>query len=444
MKNFKLKRLLGLAFIGGFSALSASTVFAAAGDVISNTATLAYTVSGVAQTDIDSNTETFTEDLKINFTVAEFGGVTTTVTPSETLAYQTFTVTNNGNAPQDFLFVARNKAGDDFDATAVQVFVDTAANHTGTDAFATATDTGIFMDELAAGDTRTVYIVASIPADAADTEVANMTLIAQVAAGGAAAATSEATVDDNGAPITNDDNNHTSPAGTYSNGNTAVAAGTGNNVGNTLDGEDTVFAEAAGTLNSAGAADTTYNGQHSADDSYTVSSASLAVVKLASALWDPVNGGTNAKAIPGAYVQYSVTITNNGAASADLTTLSDTLISTILDANLVLSTVADATAPGVAETEHGATLGFGIKVVDTSNRAVNTLYCTGDTAADADADGCSYDAAANAVNNAFTVNLGTLLIVEDVAPVGAGAEDYTAGELKPTEVVTITFNAIVQ
>ena len=442
MKNFKLKRLLSLAFIGCLSSLSASTVFAVAGDIISNQATLSYSVATVAQTDINSNTETFTEDLKINFTVTEVGGATTTVTPSETFAYQTFIVTNNGNAPQDFLFAALNKTEFSLGVapSSVQVFVDSAADNTGgADAFATATDTGIFMDELDIGVSRTVYIVSTIPADALDTEVATMTLVAQVAAGGTAAATSEATIGDNGAPITNDDNNHTSPAGTYSNGNTVVGAGSANNIGNTLDGEDTVFADAAsGTLNSAAGADTASNGQHSDDDSYTVSSAALSVVKLATAWWDPINGGNNPKAIPGAYVQYSITITNSSATvSADLTGLTDTLATTLLDPNLILST-ASFPVPGVVDGVDIAVaggVGEGIRVdVTNSTRAITTIYCTGDTD---NTDGCTYDDITYAVNQPINVNL-SVVLAEDV-PNG-----YTIGELKPTEIVTITFNAIVQ
>ena len=432
MKNFKLKRLLGLAFIGGFSALSASTAFAAAGTSITNTATLAYEVSGVAQTDIDSNTETFTEDLKINFTVAELGGTTTTVTPGELLAYQTFTVTNDSNAPQDFLFAALNKTGDDFDATTVKVYVDSAAGVVGVPTSITytqATDLGIFMNELAAGETRTVYIVSTIPADAADTEVANMTLVAQVAAGGSGVV-DEAVAANAGTAITNDDNNHTSPIGVYSNGATTIALVdiTASNIPNGIDTEDTVFADAAsGTLGSDGAADDLSNGQHSDDDSYTVSSATLSVVKLASALWDPINGGTNAKAIPGAFVQYTITITNNGAASADLTTLSDTLTATVLDPDLIDNTATPENAAG-----------DGIKVVVTGgSRAVKTIFCTGDLNDATTVDGCSYDDVASTPGNDMVVNLATVLVLD-------AGNGYTAGELKPTEVVTITYNVVVQ
>lgn len=52
---------------------------------------------------------------------------------------------------------------------------------------------------------------------------------------------------------------------------------------------------------------------------------SLAVSKTSSVLSDPANGSTNPKLIPGASVQYCVTITNDGSAGASTVALSDSL-----------------------------------------------------------------------------------------------------------------------
>lgn len=445
MKNFKLKRLLGLALIGGLTTLNATTVFAAAGDTISNTVTLNFDVGGVSQTPVTPATPAeFVEDRKVNFTVAEVGAATTTVIPGALLQVQTFTVTNNGNAPQDFLLSALEVGGSAFSPTAVNVFVDSAAVAGGTDAFASATDTDIFIDELAAGTARTVYIVSTIPAGATNGQVATMSLVAQIAAGGTASA-DDSVAANAGAAIMNDNNGHASPAGTYNNGATtttatAAAAVTAANIADTA-GVDTVFADAAGTLNSAGAADAASNGQHSANDTYTVNAAALTVTKAVAALWDPINGGTKPKAIPGAYVQYTITVANAaGGSTASLTTLSDTLVATLLDPDLIDGTAA-APTPGTATNAAGD----GIEVVVTgSNRTVSTIYCTGDTAADTDADGCSYPGDAPVINSPVGIDLATLLVAEDVLPAGVGPEDYAAGELKAGETVTITFNAIVQ
>jgi len=72
----------------------------------------------------------------------------------------------------------------------------------------------------------------------------------------------------------------------------------------------TVFADGAGS------ADPANDGRHSSKDAYKGNSADLAVTKTADVSSDPVNGGTNPKAIPGATVDYSILVDNNGSVSA--------------------------------------------------------------------------------------------------------------------------------
>ena len=452
MKYFKLIRLLSLALIGGLSALSASTVFAAAGDTISNTATLTFDVAGVATviesseagnstTGIGNGTSTdFVEDKVINFTVAEVGGATNSlgVVPNATLRVQTFTVTNNGNSTQDFLLAALNQADgtndpfggvvDNFDVT-MQVFVETA--NAGFDA---TDDTDIFIDELAAGDSITVYIVSTIPGTVVNGDLAVTTLVAQVAAGGAAGV--------QGAAIVVDDNAHFSPAGVFSNGATDTSAAVTAAVGTVAIADDvttmqTVFNDPAGATatdeDSTGAAqDVVQNGQHSDSDSYTVGAAVLTVSKTASLLWDPANGSSNPKAIPLAYMQYTITVANDAGAGAsgDLTTLGDTLVSMDLDPDLIDGTALALAAPGAPESAAGDS--FRVDTTGTGRTAAGISYCTGDDAADTDADGCAY----NAGTGAITINYATLMPVEGIV--------YTAGELKAGESVVIVFNAIIQ
>lgn len=49
--------------------------------------------------------------------------------------------------------------------------------------------------------------------------------------------------------------------------------------------------------------------------------ATLTVVKTSTVISDPINGTTNPKAIPGAVVQYAVTVTNTGTAAVDASTV---------------------------------------------------------------------------------------------------------------------------
>ncbi|MFA6921285.1 MAG: hypothetical protein WC216_05535, partial [Gallionella sp.] len=122
----------------GLVSQSALAVGTASGTLISNIATLAYSVGGVAQTSIGSsllgNTSgagtatTFLVDNKVNLTVV--GGGITTVTPGQVGGVSTFIVTNQGNTVQDFsLTPANNITGtvlgantDNFDGTGLIAF----------------------------------------------------------------------------------------------------------------------------------------------------------------------------------------------------------------------------------------------------------------------------------------------------------------------------------
>ena len=452
MKNFKLKRLLSLASVGLLAALHMPSVFAAAGTTIGNRATLTFDVGGTAtvlESSLAGNTVTgatfgsdtvFTEDRLINFTVALTDLATIPVAPSSTLRVQTYTVTNNGNGTQDFLLAAINSVGgldpfggnaDSFNPTTTSVFVETVNA-----GYVVGDDTDIFIDELAAGANITVYIVSTMPAvtlPLANGDVSVMTLVAQVAVGGVAAT--------EGTAITNDDNGNTSPAGSFSNGTTAAGPGVANNVADIITGvgsEQIVFNDPAGAaandVDSAGVQDVVQNGQHADSGSYTVGAAELTVTKTSAVLWDPVNGNSNPKAIPGAYVQYTVTIANAGTAGAsgDLTTLSDVLVLTDLDPDLIDGTAVPPAAAGAPESLAGRGIRIDTSGTGRTTPAAGTSYCTGA----ADADGCDYS---GGVGGTLTITFTTIAAM----PV-EGAGPYTAGELKPGESVVFVFNAIVQ
>lgn len=67
--------------------------------------------------------------------------------------------------------------------------------------------------------------------------------------------------------------------------------------------------------------DSSYNGgttiTHTGKGRFVVGAPDLVVVKSVSAISDPANGSTNAKAIPGATMQYLITITNQGNGAVD-------------------------------------------------------------------------------------------------------------------------------
>jgi uncharacterized repeat protein (TIGR01451 family) len=250
-----------------------------AGLSVNNTASVAYSVGGVSQTPVASNNATFVVDRKANVMVAEVGGAATAVSFGQTNQVTTFTVTNTTNATQDFRLFALNTGigsptplghTDNFGVTNIRVFVDVNGNGT----YDAATDTATYIDELAPDATKTVFVVADVPASGPASGISGVELTAVVAAGGA-----------------------------------------GNSLGSDLTQSllddpaqiDTVFADAAGY------ADLLRDGRFSAGDEYAVAGATAEVVKSAVIVSDPMNGIVAPKAIPGAVVEYCIAVKNIGS-----------------------------------------------------------------------------------------------------------------------------------
>jgi len=439
MMTSKRNKLLGLALTGSFSLFGASGVYAAAGDTISNFATLQYSVGTSPQTVIESGsgagnsvpgagyatanglTTDFLEDRVINFTVTRESG--DDVVPGSTgQAATAYIVENTGNGTHGFLLAGVHNLGaldplgsgnsDIYTPTNIQTWID--VNDDGN--YVPADDNVAFIASMAPGAANAVrvFVVSDIPlADRAanaliNNDVAVVSLVAQAAVDGATGIVADA--------ITADDNSNTSPGGVFTNGAATVPAGTAATNPDTPTTMETVFNDTAATdpvtgatVDATGANDADQNAQQSAYSTYTVQSAALTVAKAATTLWDPVNDAVSPKAIPGAYVTYSISVANAAAAAdAALTTLSD-----ILPAELVLDpdyVTSDGSTPTNAA-------GDSIEVV----KGATTIYCT----AAADGDGCDY--AANTVSVDFT-----------------NATFAAIMPLAATETVTVNFNGIVQ
>ena len=320
----RASNLLGAVSLVALTVLGATPAFAAgtqAGSTITNTVQVNYQVGGVAQTQIAAS-DTFTVDRKINLTVAEVGSSTTQVSPGQLAAVTTFSVTNSSNATLDFaLAVAQQTGGagahsntDNFDATNLRIYVDTNGN-----GVYDAGDTLVtYLDELAADASKTVFVVADIPLGRATSDVAAVTLTATGREGGTAATQGIALVQTSGA-------------------NTS--------------GMDTVFADAAG------ATDAARDASYSAKDDYTVLAAALTVVKASRIVSDPFNGVTNPKMIPGATIEYCISVAN-AAGSADATNvaLSDVLPTTITYLSS-FGILVNGTVTGSTCNAHGASGG---------------------------------------------------------------------------------------
>lgn len=278
-------RLVGSVSSIALVALSAAPALAAgttAGSAITNNVNVDYSVGGVAQA-TETASDTFTVDRKVDVTVAEVGGSATTVAPGETEAAVTFQVTNLSNDTVDFDLSIVQSATDDGDITNVQYYIDDG------DGIFNAGDTLVtYLDEVAADETVVVHVVGDIPGTLVTGESIDVALVADAHAGGGTGALGTELTTAYVDPI-----------------NGAI---------------DTVLADGNNGFEADNA------GDFSDTDSFVVSAAALTVAKTSSILWDPVNLTSSPKAIPGAVIEYCITVANSaGSATATNVAVNDVL-----------------------------------------------------------------------------------------------------------------------
>jgi hypothetical protein len=257
------------------SAMAANT---AAGQAITNAATLDYQVSGVPQTQ-QTTSVTFNVDRKIIFTVVadhKAGGTEKTVAPNspapstDNTNVIRYTITNTGNTPQFFNATMTDTNGFTGGGT-VNYYWNTTGSLTYvanaiTDAAYTSGNA--INSSVAAGGSLYVFAVVTVPGTATDTQTRDIQ------------ATVQSIVD--GTTNTPLANGGTAGSGTA----IVIAMGGGNSLADT--------------------------------GRYLVVSAALTVSKTYQVYSDGFNGYPNAKAIPGAVVTYIITVTN-GASGASAT-----------------------------------------------------------------------------------------------------------------------------
>lgn len=251
------------------------------GTSITNTATVNYKVGGVDQTVRQSNTDSFVVDRKIIVTTTKVADKS--VSPNEQNAFVEFTVTNSSNDSVRYALAAA-KVTDANGALGTLVVTDSSGVE-------------ITSPVTLAADQTVTYRVRTNVADVANgsTGTVSLTATAVDAAGNVLAQS------------------------TGANGKTTV---------------ETVFADTAGSETGDAAKD----GKHSARATFTVASAQLTVNKTSVVLSDgfsPATAFPNAKAIPGATVQYCIGVTNaSGGASATDLVINDVVPSVSLTVDL--------------------------------------------------------------------------------------------------------------
>ncbi|MDH3615915.1 MAG: isopeptide-forming domain-containing fimbrial protein [Gammaproteobacteria bacterium] len=325
-----------------------------AGTTINNTANVDYEVAGVPQDDIDSNTVSFVVDRRIDFDLAPLGGALVDIAPGQTDSFFDFLLTNTSNSSLDFNLVLQQMTSGSVRGeadTGTMASVDYAVS-----AFSVNDPGGTpdpdpvrngpqYVDELAADDSIRIRVFG----DAATTMLNNQVAGVQL---DATAAFADGVGGSEGAALTE--------------------------AADTVLGVENVFAEDGATS----------DGVQIAYDGWKVLAAELTIDK-SYVILDDGFGGTYP--IPGAVVEYTITVTNaSTTAAADSVVITDTL-------DTGLAFLADEFGGG-------------------SDMTLNGAGCTEES----DADGClrsGQDLTFNAA--AIAQNGGTLVVVYRVTIEGS-------------------------
>ena len=324
----KLKLLVAssavpLTLFGATSAFAAGTT---QGTSVLNNVSVDYQVGGVAQTQRTAS-DTFVVDRKVLFSLAEQGAITTPVSPGQTAQITTFVLANTSNDTLDFTITPSQLVGgtaahggtDNFNVTNLLVCRDAGPVPDGIcDAAPTAT---LAIDDLAADTNTNILVVGDIPIGATNGQIAGVSL-------SAAALTSA------GAAFT------------------LVGDGVVNGAGTV----ETVFADVAKSGN--GGTSAARDGIDVATDDYTVSAAVLSVFKSSRVISDGVSAGPNFKSLPGAVVEYCISVANaSGGATATNINISDIVpaLTTFVTGSILIN--GTVTSPGASQTCSAGTAG---------------------------------------------------------------------------------------
>ena len=321
MKNVTPIRL-SVGLVALLTAQASWAVGTAAGTVVENTALLDYSIGGTAQTQISSAVSDFTVDRKVDLTVTGEKPVDTYIVAplspnTEAENELRYKLKNEGNSSQSFEIAVSHLASEQFDAEncMVEVVGATAGSTasataiTGTKPIVTLAedeevdikvtcdmpDLGTTANLVVDGDLSTVEVLATAVVGAADN-----TVMAE------SATDSEDTID--------------TVLADGVGGAADVAGGNGANTGATTPGDR--------------------NAMHSDVQTYEINAPELSVVKTSAVITDPINctqaadatdvTGTactigTPKRIPGAVIEYTITITNTSDAEATGVKITDTI-----------------------------------------------------------------------------------------------------------------------
>lgn len=273
--TFRLGAMVAALLLGQ----QAMAVGTPAGEVVENTASVAYDVGAVPQAAVASNTVSFVVDRRVTFTLTQVGGALVPVTPGQNDAFFDLLLTNTSNSALDF-----NLALDQAGVTTVRTVADTAEmtapEYAVSADFVADTDPvqggPQFVDELPADEDAIIRVWGDAALALLNAQVAGIEISATAA----------------------------TPGG----------AGLGADLVDTTDDDasiDNVFADADN------------DGVEVQTDGFIVQSAALSVAKD----WTIVSGDLGSGLpIPGVILEYSIVVSNaTGAQTAEAVVISDAI-----------------------------------------------------------------------------------------------------------------------
>ncbi len=292
--------LLGATALSFLSTGSAYALGTTAGTPVNNTFTLDYNVGTVPQTQITPPAATtFIVDRFVDLTVASSGDEN--VAPGSTAQVLEYTLTNNGNGDQSYILTALQgvDATDDiFDAVTptITYFIDTDGSGVLDGSETLETYSGN-TTTVAPDETVIIFVTSDIDIDEDDTDTSDITLVADTTDAG----TSTPTTDDSDGDATNQ-----------------------------LTAEDIILGD---DDNAEITGDDANEGDDAATGTYIVAAADLAATKDVVMISQdgsgctsfPVTEDTTAYSVPGACVEYTITVVNTGTTAALDVDLTDNL-----------------------------------------------------------------------------------------------------------------------
>jgi hypothetical protein len=338
MKRTLARRLLALAAVAGFAGggISAHAEGTAAGTLITNQATLDFSVSGISQPSVQSNETSFEVDRLLNVVVSTEDAQAVEAAPGQSGVTLNYVVQNLSNDTVDLL-LAPVSTGLVFPFPSAPSGVETDIATVASLCFGIAgsgscTDVGpsgnsYLIEDAPSGVTYEVQVRFVVPTSAVNGNFDAWALVAAVGS--------------NGAPILSDDNGNNAPGQSG-----AVAEEDEDGVQNVFgDGlGDVAFDFVSGNVLSGAQAE--FDGQASDTSSLIVAGSELTVAKASRVVLDPFGNGYTAgpdvggaptfsdtligtvvpRAVPGALVEYVITVTNGADGGADAATATDVVV----------------------------------------------------------------------------------------------------------------------